>query len=244
MRCLVLTDVHSNIEALDAVLADAPEVDRVLLLGDVVGYGPRPNEVIERLRGLDDLVAVRGNHDRGVCQPSEDDQFNEAARRALQWTRTELTSENMEWLKGLPLGPRQLDAGVVLSHGSPLDEDAYIFGVRDAEVSLSACQGRIVLFGHTHLPTVFSSVGPTVQGRLVGSAEVVSLGTGVERWLVNPGSVGQPRDGNPEAAYGVLDVDRGRFEFRRAAYDVTATQEAMESAGLPEALSQRLSVGH
>ena len=239
MRIAVLSDIHANIVALDAVLAAAGEVDGIWQLGDVVGYGPEPDAVVARLREVGAL-GVRGNHDAAACGGSEIDWFNPEARRAMEWTRRAISPATLEWLSALP--ERATIQGCDLVHGSfrePLWE--YITSVPVARANLAVLDSPIGLHGHTHMPVAFVDDG--------GRVEVVEpgLGSALElrgrRALVNPGSVGQPRDGDPDAAYLILDPEAGTVSWHRVRYDVGAVQDSMRAAGLPASLSSRLSVG-
>jgi predicted phosphodiesterase len=239
MRIAVLSDIHSNLVALDAVLAAAGPVDAIWHLGDVVGYGPDPDGVVERLRALG-AIGVRGNHDAAAAGGSEIDWFNQDARRAMEWTRSAISASTVDWLTGLP-ERRTLD-GIELVHGSPREPTwEYITSVSVARPNLAALAGQIGLHGHTHVPVAWIEDGSRVDLLQAEADDVLELGS--RRALVNPGSVGQPRDGNPEASYMVLDPGAGQVTWHRAAYDVGAVQRAMRDAGLPPSLSARLAVG-
>ena len=242
MRSLVLSDVHGNLEALEATLADAPPCDAILILGDLVGYGADPNAVIDRVRGLRRPAIVRGNHDKVASGVASVDTFNHLARRAIMWTSDRLTPDNRVWLASLPHGPVIVDDGVEICHGSPVDEDQYIFDDADARRALDATRRPLCLFGHTHVPAVFRLLGETVAMTPVTAGTVIELRKG-SRYLVNCGAVGQPRDGDPRAAFGVVDHGAGTVTFSRVAYDVATAQAKMLAAGLPDALARRLSVG-
>jgi diadenosine tetraphosphatase ApaH/serine/threonine PP2A family protein phosphatase len=239
VRIAVLSDIHSNLPALDAVLGAAGPVDAVWHLGDVVGYGPDPDAVVERLRDLG-AVGVRGNHDAAACGGSEIDWFNPDARRAMEWTRAAIAPSTVEWLQAQP--ERHLEHGCELVHGSPREPIwEYITSVPVARANLGALQARIGLHGHTHIPVAFVED----DGRL----DLVSPGDGSKlvlrgrRALINPGSVGQPRDGDPDASFLILDPEAGSVTWRRVAYDIEAVQRAMREAGLPAGLASRLSFG-
>lgn len=243
-RWLVLSDIHANLTALEAVLQAAGTCERVVCLGDLVGYGPDPNEVVDRLRALG-AVCIRGNHDRVASGLATAEDFSPAARVAIEWTRRILREDTLAYLRGLPAGPQQLD-GVVLVHGAVTDEDLYVYSPWQAAEQIQRSPGLITLFGHTHLQGGFQwragRIGlislPTTAGQPV--AEVVF--DDAARYLLNPGSVGQPRDGDPRAAFAVLEDGRG-VEFWRVAYDIRAVQARMAAAGLPESLILRLSFG-
>ena len=243
MRYLVLSDLHSNLQALDAVLADANALgyDKVLVLGDLVGYGADPAAVIDRTLALDPVLMIRGNHDKVCCGIESPLLFNDAARVAAEWTAAALDAARLEVLRNLPKGPQQLNREIEICHGAPFDEDHYVFDDQDASRAADAASRRICLFGHTHLPAVYA----TAQDPVVASsdpADELSLPK-AGPVLLNVGSVGQPRDGDPRAAYGLLDDARGTVRLRRVDYDVQSAQSAILKAGLPPWLAIRLERG-
>ena len=246
MRYLILTDIHANLEALDTVLADARthRFDRTLVLGDLVGYGADPNHVVARVQELEPVAVVRGNHDKVACGLEPAEGFNMAAKSAALWTRGALTPEYRAWLAALPRGPHVVDDLLEICHGSPFDEDAYIFDELDVRRALKASTRPLCLFGHTHYPVTFSCAGGTLSNTRVSASEEmrIDLDHGVQ-YLINPGAVGQPRDGDPRAAYGIVDVDARRVELYRVKYPVEETQAKVLRAGLPEVLATRLAVG-
>ena len=249
MRTLILSDIHANIEALDAVLTDAPrdQFDALLVLGDLVGYGATPNEVVDRVFELSPDFMIRGNHDKVASGVEPPDHFNEVAAEAARWTLRTLTETNRGRVAALPRGPAQVDDRVQICHGTPYDEDVYVFDQDDAWKAIDAAGREICFFGHTHLPVVFSTSDRAELG--VKVPEICATEpTGVElspghRFLINPGSVGQPRDGDPRAAYAVYDTEGPRVELRRVAYRVDLAQERITEAGLPESLARRLGIG-
>jgi predicted phosphodiesterase len=246
MRLLVFSDVHANATALEAALeACAGRWERAVCLGDVVGYGPDPNEVVERVRSLVSAI-VRGNHDKAVSGISNLEDFNPVARAAVEWTRSRLRPENMQYLRSLPGGPIETD-GVALVHGAVEDEDEYVLARNQALPGLLASPRPITFFGHTHIQGGFSYDGTAVETIQLSpkagkSFSVVSLEPKT-RYLLNPGSVGQPRDGDPRAAFAIADIEKRRVEFWRTPYDISAVQDRMENAGAPEALVLRLAFG-
>jgi len=246
MRLLVFSDVHANATALDAALeACAGRWERAVCLGDVVGYGPDPNEVVERVRTLVSAI-VRGNHDKAVSGISDLEDFNPVARAAVEWTRGRLRPENVQYLRSLPAGPVETD-GAALVHGAVEDEDEYVFAANQAMTSLLASPRAITFFGHTHIQGGFSYDGAAVGGvepslKSGTKFSVVNLEPKT-RYLLNPGSVGQPRDGDPRAAFAIADLDNRRVEFWRTPYDISAVQDRMQLAGAPEALVLRLAFG-
>lgn len=243
MRYLVITDIHANIEALDVCLHDAASrgYDKTLVLGDIVGYGPDPNAVIDRVVGLNPTAIVRGNHDKIAFGLQQADGFNASARFAAQWTLNALTPEHREWLVKLPQGPTVVDECVEICHGSPLDEDEYIFDELDARRAMDTSSQRLCLFGHTHVALAFRLAGRSIG--LVPPSEDGFVVEADSKYLVNPGSVGQPRDSDPRAAYLIFDVEAQRLVTYRLEYPVSRTQEKMTAAGLPEPLVRRLAAG-
>jgi len=246
MRYLVLTDIHANLEALDTCLADAKArgYDRTVVLGDLVGYGPDPNTVIERVQALEPVAIVRGNHDKVACGLEQAEGFNTVAKSAAHWTFETLTDAYRTWLAELPEGPHDVDDTIQICHGAPFDEDAYIFDELDAVRALKVSTRPLCLFGHTHYPVTFelSADAFDMLGPSPAAESQVPLREGC-KYLVNPGSIGQPRDGDPRAAYAIADTTSRRVELFRLKYAVEETQEKILKAGLPEVLAQRLSVG-
>ncbi len=251
MRYLVLSDIHANLEALDAVLGAAGAYDAVLVLGDLVGYGADPNAVIERIRGLRVAAIVRGNHDKAAAGLDPADDFNDVAREAVVWTAAALSAENHTWLAALPRGPRPVDDSIEICHGTPFDEDAYVFEYGDALGAITAAERPLCLYGHTHVPAAFrmsahAGAGASLSLEYVGSSTdgLCTLAMDPQsRYLVNCGAGGQPRDGNPDAAYGIVDAPAGSVALRRVPYDVALAQAKIRAAGLPPVLAQRLAVG-
>lgn len=242
MRYAVLSDVHANLEALEVVLADiasrAP--DAVICLGDFVGYGPDPNVCVERLRPL--LAgAVVGNHDRAALDRLDISLFNPYARAAILWTRERLTGDARAYLDGLPETLRR--PAFLAVHGSPRDPvEEYVIDPATARASFTAAEFHLCLVGHTHVPGVFVDDGARVTAAPLGPEESVVLHAGA-RYIVNVGSVGQPRDGDPRAAYVWLDEGAAVATLVRLNYPLERTQEKMLGAGLPPVLAERLAYG-
>ncbi len=250
MRYLILSDIHANSDALEAVLA-AAEWDAVVVLGDLVGYGAEPNAVVDRVRGLNPMAVIRGNHDKAACGIDDGRNFNYVARLAAQWTAAALTADNLAYLRALPAGPLAIDDRVEICHGAPFDEDHYIFDGEDAWRALDAATRPLCLFGHTHLPVVFHREGSTLDGFVPddnadsGTPEShgpVSMRAGVA-YLINAGSVGQPRDGDPRAGFAIYDSESAALTLRRVPYPVNAAQRRILGAGLPASLANRLAIG-
>ena len=243
MRYLVLSDIHSNLAALEAVLAAAGEVDVTWCLGDTVGYGPQPNECTESVRALPQLSCVAGNHDWGALGKLDLSDFNDEARFAAEWTADQLSPANRAWLDGLP---ERIEAdGFTLVHGSPRHPIwEYILNSGVAQANMAYFETLTCLVGHTHVPVVFWEPGlrhTVAPATLPEAGEPFSYRA--VRSIVNPGAVGQPRDGDPRASYMLLDTDAGTFELQRVPYDIEETQRQMRAAGLPERLAARLSYG-
>ena len=246
MRYLVLTDIHANLEALDACLAHANGrgYEQALVLGDLVGYGADPNAVVERVQALKPVAIVRGNHDKVACGIDQAEGFNAVARHAARWTLDQLTADHREWLAALPQGPHDVDELVQICHGSPFDEDAYIFDELDAVRALKTASRPVCLFGHTHYPVsfelsvdAFETIGPPFAAQTELELKAAS------RYLINPGSVGQPRDGDPRAAYAIVDTAKRNIALFRLNYALEEAQAKVIRAGLPDVLAQRLAVG-
>jgi diadenosine tetraphosphatase ApaH/serine/threonine PP2A family protein phosphatase len=243
VRYLIISDIHANAQALEAVLNDAAALgyDAAVCLGDLVGYGADPAAVIARVQALAPVGLIRGNHDK-VCSGLEPATlFNDAARRAAEWTLDVLSRADRAVLAALPRGPARLQPDVEICHGAPFDEDHYVFETVDAGRAMSAASARLCFFGHTHLPAVFSTPEEPVTASAGEPEELRLPKTG--QALINVGSVGQPRDGDPRAAYGILDTSNGTLRLRRVAYDVQGAQKRIRDAGLPEWLAARLARG-
>lgn len=246
MRYLIVSDMHANWEAFQAVLraVQRKRFDAYLVLGDLVGYGAAPNQVVEAVRRLGPRRSVvRGNHDKVAAGIDSAETFNPAARQAAGWTTDRLTAPNLRYVREMPRGPLQVAEGLAICHGSPLDEDAYVFSDFDAYQIFSAHPTRLTFFGHTHVPSLFKMEQGGIQVRwLRGDSGRVELDPGA-RYLVNPGSIGQPRDRDPRAAYMIYDSDKGSVRWYRLEYPVEKAQKRIRDAGLPAVLADRLSVG-
>ncbi len=246
MRYLVLSDIHANSTALEAVLAAAEgRWEEPVCLGDVVGYGPDPNEVIDRVRELRARV-IRGNHDKAACGLIDTEDFNPIARTAATWTREQLRRDNLQFLEQLPQGPLEAN-GIALVHGAFHDEDEYVFAPAQALEGLLDSPSEVTFFGHTHFQGGFSFRNnhlEVIQLKPEPGAAFAALrlesGT---RYLLNPGSIGQPRDGDPRAAFAIADLTHRVVEFWRVPYEIEAVQQRMKRAGLPEPLILRLAFG-
>lgn len=264
MRALILSDIHANIDALDAVLAAAPSYDVVWNLGDLVGYNAAPNQVIDQARKLGNFF-VRGNHDRACSGLDDAENFNPVAKAAVQWTRAHLESESVRWLQDLPRGPIRMGAGesspggedsapvrrdAVCVHGSLRDEGEYLLTEMEAARQPIPAGNPFVLFGHTHVQGGFarlpdggwSALKPVYTESDKTESYPLDL-RGSLVYLLNPGSVGQPRDRDWRAAFALYDDALRRITFYRVPYDVRMAQTRIGRAGLPDRLASRLSVG-
>jgi predicted phosphodiesterase len=245
VRYLILSDIHANLEALEAVLEHAKgKYDQILCCGDLVGYGADPNAIVEWVR---DHVAVviRGNHDKVASGVEKMEDYNPAAVLSTMWTRTVLTPENVEYLRRLPAGPVEYN-GITLVHGSPADEDEYLVSVYDAIGVRPAISGGLTFFGHTHLQGGFffrrNSVKEIDKVPMKRGEATVAIDD-TSRFLINPGSVGQPRDRDPRAAYAVYSAPERLVTYYRVEYDIMKAAGKILDAKLPEPLAARLSIG-
>lgn len=250
MRTLIVSDIHSNIVAFDAVLRDANArgpVDNIWALGDMVGYGPHPNECLDTLRAFEH-VSVAGNHDLGAIGAIYLGMFNEDAAIACEWNGEQLTAENRSYIEGLPRIVKQGE--FTLTHGSLRDPVwEYLIHEEAARGSFALLETPFLLVGHSHLPLIFEEIfaGPGsphrvhAMGRL-NHGSLIHLPDDI-RLIINSGSVGQPRDGDPRAAYAILDTDAHTYTQFRVQYDIKSAQEHFYNAGLPLALAERLAYG-
>lgn len=239
-RVLIVTDIHGNLDALDAVIADAGETERIWCLGDTVGYGPEPALCLEWVRAHCEVV-LSGNHDCAVFDPTVAQDFNPNAAAAALWTREQLSESDVAYLRALP---STIDReGVTLAHGSPVDPvRTYILSVIDARDAFMAFDGPRCFVGHTHVAACYAQDTEMTVRVPVTNDEPFPLGGA--RYIINPGSVGQPRDRDPRAAYLWYDPDQATVTWKRVVYDIEATQAKILAAGLPERLALRLATGH
>ncbi len=248
MRYLILSDIHANYAAFAAVMNSTRRKrwDKAVCLGDIVGYAAEVNQTIDRLRSLKPLTVIRGNHDK-VCSGVEGNErlakFSKFARIAAEWTSLKLTRPNRRYLSTLPKGPKMVDGVFAIAHGSPLDEDAYIFSDLDALRVFRSTDFPICFIGHSHFPVVFSWDGSEVTTQIATPPEFKLKLDPAKRYLINPGSVGQPRDRCPLASFATYNAETRLLRIHRVRYDIEATQENILRAGLPSPLAERLSVG-
>ena len=239
MRYLIVSDIHANWQALQAVLAAAKgQYDQILCCGDLVGYGADPNRVVDWAR-QEVTTVIRGNHDRASAFAEDLEWFTPVARTSTLWTRSTLTAPNRQWLQQLPRGPVAV-GDFQLIHGSPRDEDEYVVSLEEFRSAFQNLTARIAFFGHTHLQCGCSWYG----GRYIPQGPESRLDVrGEAAWLINPGAVGQPRDGDPRAAYALFDTTSAEVSLMRADYDINAARSAILDAGLPARLGDRLLAG-
>lgn len=241
MQLLIISDIHANLAALEQVLEDAQgEFDKIWCLGDLVGYGPNPNECVERVRDYD-LLCLSGNHDWAVLGKLDINDFNREARQAIRWTQKTITEETRSFLDGLPVMLEQ--PPFTLAHASPRQPIwEYVLDPATAAVNFAHFATPYCLVGHSHTPLVFEHIDDMrAQAYMPVYGQPLPLGPG--RYILNPGSVGQPRDSDPRAAYALLDLETMVWEFRRVAYPVAETQAQMRQIDMPYRLISRLQYG-
>lgn len=243
MRYAILSDLHANLQALQRVLDDAArqQIDQFVLCGDIVGYGAQPNECCAAVRGLSALI-VRGNHDEAAVFPAKEEWFNPSALACIQWTRAQLTADHLEFLRGL--SPTGRVPGAHVCHGSLPEPDLYTTGPTQAMLTCDAMEEPLCFLGHTHCAEWYTyrndNHAPTHSPRTSGGRLEVAPG---RKYVINPGAVGQPRDGNSQASYAVWDQDAQAVEIRRVSYDVAEAQRLIHEAGLPASMADRLRYG-
>jgi predicted phosphodiesterase len=245
MRYLIFADIHGNLEAFLAVLKfiQKKRIDHYIFLGDMVGYGASPNEIIQKIQTLKPLSMIRGNHDKAVCGLDSIETFNPIAASAIFWTKEKILKKNYNFLFRQKQGPQLLHDTITICHGAPFDEDYYIFGEFDAAEAFSHIKTPLCFFGHTHFPFVYTEKDGLVEGTFIeGEANEVKLEKGV-RYLINPGSVGQPRDRNPRASCAIYDSETRLIKFSRLDYNIEEAQRKILAERLPPALAERLSLG-
>lgn len=239
MRILIISDIHANLTALEKVLSVAGQIDAAWCLGDLVGYGPDPNECIARVRELPELACILGNHDAAALNKIDTNSFNPEARRAIYWTQNTLSRSSVSFLKGLP--EKLIFGPVTLSHGSPRHPVwEYLLDTHTAQINFGYFETDYCFVGHTHLPVTYNLRDSTVKLNIPKPGSVHNL---EPRAILNPGSVGQPRDRDPRAAYAIYDPDQLTWTCHRVSYDIQQVQERMKTEGLPDRHIQRLEAG-
>jgi diadenosine tetraphosphatase ApaH/serine/threonine PP2A family protein phosphatase len=242
MRILIISDIHANEVALETVLDDAGEVDAIWNLGDIVGYGPRPRECVDRIVSLDAAASLIGNHDWAAIGRLALDEFNPVARFATYWTTAHLSAEHMRYLESLP--NRVIEDDWMLVHGSPRHPVwEYVYTARVAQQNFEFFDAPVCFLGHTHIQLYISEDMAKRGTAPIHPSDGMVLDISVGRFIVNPGSVGQPRDNNPHAAYALFDPAARTVTFKRVEYDIARTQAQMEDAKLPRPLITRLALG-
>jgi predicted phosphodiesterase len=243
MRYAVISDIHANSEALQTVQRALNRlcINRIICLGDIVGYNADPDFCVKRICNLADFL-VRGNHDKAVAGLINCYDFNYSAGSAVQWTRQNILETTLQILKKMKAGPLVIDRAILACHGAPEDEDKYILSRSDAVRSIEFIEKnfpdvRVCFYGHTHIPAIWNKAGQTIQ--LAESCALDKNGL----YLINPGSVGQPRDNDPRTGFGVFDTLSWTYEYRRLEYPVTETQEKIIRQGIAPALARRLALG-
>jgi predicted phosphodiesterase len=245
MRYLIFTDIHGNLESYVALnkFIQRRKIDHFIFLGDLVGYGASPNEIIQKIRALKPLSIIRGNHDKAVCGLDSVQTFNPIAASAIHWTADHIKKSNLDFLGRLKTGPQIVHKNIMICHGAPFDEDHYIFGEFDAAEAFEHITTQLCFFGHTHFPFVYTEKDHLVDGTfLTGNSNEIKIEKGV-KYLINPGAVGQPRDRNPLAACAIYDSKARKVKFFRMQYDIEEAQRKILKEGLPSPLAERLSLG-
>lgn len=245
MRYLVFSDIHGNLEAFTALLEfiQTKKIDHYLFLGDLVGYGANPNEAVETIQGLRPLSIIRGNHDKAVCDLNSIESFNPLAATAILWTKRKIQKEKCQFLCNLKRGPLVIHDSLTVFHGAPFDEDYYIFGEFDAVEAFYYLNTPLNFFGHTHFPVVFRKKENIVEGSfLFGDDVSLEIEEDIQ-YLINPGSIGQPRDRDPRASCAIYDSEEKKIVFHRIPYNISEAQRKILAADLPPTLAERLSLG-
>jgi len=247
LRYLIISDIHGNCDALETVLdsVSTESFDEILVLGDLVGYGAGPNEVVDRIRNLQTpTVTIRGNHDKVAAEIDDGFDFNETALDAIRWTTRRLTPENLAWIRELQEGPVSVRDDLVICHGSPIDEDMYLLSAGDALEVFEVRDSLLAFFGHTHLPSIFMlQDGEIALSLLRGDGVEIEIEPDAKH-LLNPGSVGQPRDHDPRASFMTYDSEKNLAVLRRIDYPIERAQQRILDAGLPQVLADRLAIGY
>jgi len=245
MRYLIFTDIHGNLESFLGLLrfVRRRKIDHYIFLGDLVGYGASPNETIQLFKTLKPISKIRGNHDKAVCGFDTVQSFNPVAASGILWTKHHILKKNLNFLSRFQKGPRVIDNHITLCHGAPFDEDHYIFGEFDAAEAFFHIKTPIALFGHTHFPFIYTQKDQTVEGMFLTDNYFELTLEKDKRYLINPGSVGQPRDRNPLAACSIYNSKTRKIQFYRFEYDIEEAQRKILETDLPASLSERLALG-
>jgi predicted phosphodiesterase len=244
LKYVIFSDIHSNIEAFDKLILQKKinHADKFLFLGDLVGYGPNPNEVLTQFQLLPNMSFVRGNHDKVIADLESSSLFNPAAAFSAEWSKLKISAANYQFLKQLPKGPQIIDRFITICHGSPFDEDYYVFSQFEAAESFKFMETSIGFFGHTHFPIIYYLRNEKIDIVPLNENMRIKLDANT-KYLINPGSIGQPRDKNPDSSFVIFDSSKREINFIRFSYDVKITQKKIREAGLPELLASRLESG-
>jgi len=244
MKYLIFSDIHSNLEAFDELmnLQAVKEADKFLFLGDLVGYGASPDETINRFRAIKNTYSIRGNHDKVIANLESSSLFNPVAAFSAEWSKLHISEENQLYLKYLKTGPQVIDHFITICHGSTFDEDYYVFSMFEAVESFKFMETAIGFFGHTHFPVIYLLRNEKIDIVQLSVDTKIKLDPNT-RYLVNPGSIGQPRDKNPKSSFIIFDSSRKELQFKRFSYNIKETQRKIRAAGLPEILASRLESG-
>ena len=244
MRYLIFSDIHSNLEAFEALLECPPVkgADKHLFLGDLVGYGANPNKTIDRFKELTSIYSIRGNHDKVIANLESSSLFNPVAAFSAEWSKLQISDDNQVFLKQLKKGPEVVDHFITICHGSTFDEDYYVFSMFEAVESFKFMETSIGFFGHTHFPVIYLLRNEKIDIVPLTQETKIKLDPNT-RYLVNPGSIGQPRDKNPNPSFIIFDSNKKELHFKRFTYNIKETQRKIREAGLPEILASRLESG-
>jgi predicted phosphodiesterase len=244
MRYLIFSDIHSNLEAFEELLKlkAVKETDKCLFLGDMVGYGANPDEIINLFREMENVTSIRGNHDKVIANLESSSLFNPVAAFSAEWSKLHISEANEEFLKQLKKGPEVVDHFITICHGSTFDEDYYVFSMFEAVESFKFMETSIGFFGHTHFPVIYLMRNEKIDIVQLSEETKIKLDPNT-RYLINPGSIGQPRDKNAKSSFIIFDSTKKEILFKRYTYNIKETQRKIREAGLPEILASRLEAG-
>ncbi len=244
MKYLIFSDIHGNLEAFKKLLSlkQIKNIDKMLFLGDLVGYGPDPDEVINLFKELKNVYYIRGNHDKVISDLESSSMFNPIAQFSAEWSKSNIGGKNKGFLRKFPKGPMVIDSFITICHGSNFDEDYYVFSPYEALESLKFMTTSIGFFGHTHFPIMYMYRNKKINSVALESNKTIKLDVNT-RYLINPGSIGQPRDRNPDPSFIIFDSDKKVIKYYRFKYDYKLTQKKIRENGIPEPLAARLESG-
>lgn len=244
MKYLIFSDIHSNLEAFEKMLSlkKVQEVDKILFLGDLVGYGANPEEIIDIFKGLQNVYSIRGNHDKVISELESSSLFNPVAAFSAEWSKLHISPPNKQVLVDLKKGPMVVDRFITICHGSTFDEDYYVFSMFEAVESLKFMRTSIGFFGHTHFPIIYLLRNEKIDAVPLTKNTKIKLDPNT-RYLINPGSIGQPRDKDPNPSFVIFDSTKRDIQFIRFSYNIKKAQKKIRDAGLPEILASRLESG-